>query len=172
LKPFETAVLVHLDAAYNLARWMLRDASAAEDAVQEACLRACRYFDTHHGAAAKAWLLAIVRNVCLDALSARKATDADEAYDDEVHGGAESSLGESPEHALARESEARWLRRCISSLPQEYREVIVLRELEELSYREIGAIVDVPVGTVMSRLARARDLLQQRLTAQRRRHGA
>jgi RNA polymerase sigma-70 factor (ECF subfamily) len=169
LKPFEDTVLVHLDAAYNLARWLTRDDAAANDAVQEACLRAYRFFGAQDGPNVKAWFLAIVRNVCLDALAARRATPQHETYDDEMHSDALSPGAiESPESAATRTSDARWVRECIATLPPEYREVIVLRELEELSYKEIGAIVEVPLGTVMSRLARARDLLQQRLTATRR----
>ena len=169
LKPFEDTVLVHLDAAYNLARWLTRDDAAADDAVQEACLRAYRFFGAQDGPNVKAWFLAIVRNVCIDGLAARRAGAQNEPYDDELHGdGVSPGAIESPESAAARASDARWVRDCIATLPPEYREVIVLRELEELSYKEIGAIVEVPLGTVMSRLARARDLLQQRLTATRR----
>jgi RNA polymerase sigma factor (sigma-70 family) len=167
---FEQSVLVHLDAAYNLARWITRDAAGAEDAVQDACVRAFRFFDSQQGPSAKAWFMAIVRNVCLDWLDARRKA-GEEEYDEETHGLASvaPSAGESPETALARASEARWVRECIATLPREYREVIVLRELEELSYKEIGLIVDVPIGTVMSRLARGRALLAERLTESLRR---
>src|SRR6185295_567520 len=139
-------------------------------AVQDACLRAFRFFEAQHGSSAKAWFMAIVRNVCLDWLDARRKA-GEEEYDEETHGGASAgqSAGESPETALARAAEARWVRECIATLPREYREVIVLRELEELSYKEIGVIVDVPVGTVMSRLARGRALLAERLTQSSRR---
>ena len=171
MKSFEQTVLVHLDAAYNLARWLVRDETGAEDAVQDACLRAYRFFDTQHGPSVKAWFIAIVRNACLDWLEAHRGAGAHETYDDEIHGfDATLDIGtESPETAVMRASDARWVRECIATLPREYREVLVLRELEELSYKEIGAIVDVPVGTVMSRLARGRDLLQQRLAETRRR---
>ena len=165
---FERTVLVHLDAAYNLARWITRDAHGADDAVQDACLRAFRFFDVQQGPSVKAWFMAIVRNACLDWLEGERRWAAHEPYDDEVHAAA-LSAAESPEAALARTSEARWVRECIATLPREYREVIVLRELEELSYKEIGVIVEVPIGTVMSRLARGRALLAERLTESRRR---
>jgi RNA polymerase sigma-70 factor (ECF subfamily) len=166
---FEQQVLVHLDAAYNLARWITRDAAGADDSVQDACLRALRFFDTQHGVSVKAWFMAIVRNVCLDWIAAQRRLEGHEPYDEEDGVAHSLPTAESPEAALTRASEARWVRQCIASLPREYREVIVLRELEELSYKEIGAIVDVPVGTVMSRLARGRALLQERLVESRRR---
>jgi RNA polymerase sigma factor (sigma-70 family) len=171
LNRFEQTVLVHLDAAYNLARWLTRDEAGADDAIQDACLRAHRFFEKQHGPNPKAWFLAIVRNVCVDWLAAHRAGLEDEPYDEETHGSRSGALSdfESPEAAYARTAEARWVRNSIATLPREYREVIVLRELEELSYKEISAIIDVPVGTVMSRLARGRELLQQRLIESRRR---
>jgi RNA polymerase sigma-70 factor (ECF subfamily) len=172
LKPFEDTVLVHLDAGYNLARWLVRDEAEASDAVQEACLRAYRFFGSQNGPNVRAWFLAIVRNACLDALAGRRASAQHESYDEETHTDHDAGALDSPEEAASRASDARWVRECIATLPREYREVIVLRELEELSYKEIGAIVEIPVGTVMSRLARGRDLLQQRLTASRRRRDA
>lgn len=161
LSRFETVVLVHLDAAYNLARWLTRDAAGADDAVQEACLRAFRFFDSLQGPSPKAWLMAIVRNACLDWLKDQRVHRADESYDEDVH---ISGVVESTESAAARASDARWLHEGLAKLPREQREVLVLRELEELSYKEISAIVGVPIGTVMSRLSRGRELLQQRLT--------
>ena len=161
LSRFETVVLVHLDAAYNLARWITRDSAGADDAVQEACLRAFRFFDSLQGPSPKAWLMAIVRNACLDWLKDQRARGADEAYDEAVH---TERVVESAESTVARASDARWLHEGLARLPREQREVIVLRELEELSYKEISAIVGVPIGTVMSRLSRGRELLQQRLT--------
>jgi RNA polymerase sigma-70 factor (ECF subfamily) len=168
---FERTVLVHLDAAYNLARWIIRDAAGAEDATQDACLRAFRFFEDQHGPNAKSWFMAIVRNACLDWLEAQRRGGRHESYDEEVHGEWAVSPGamEAPDVAAARTADARWVRDCIASLPREYREVLVLRELEELSYKEIGTVVEVPVGTVMSRLARGRALLQQRLVEARRR---
>ncbi len=167
LKRFEIAVLAHLDAAHNLARWIVRDDAAAEDVVQEASLRAFRFFDGMHGASPKAWFMAVVRNACLDWLKDHRRRGVEEEYDDEVHSLAASPPArvglEPPDAALARASESRWLRECVMALPRDYREVVVLRELEDLSYKEISGIVGVPIGTVMSRLARGRDLLQRRM---------
>ena len=163
---FEEVILVHLDSAYNVARWIVRDADHARDAVQDGCLRAFRAFDQMHGPNPRAWFLAVIRNSCIDLLRDRKGHAGDEEYDEDVHGAAhaaDSDAAATPEDLAARASDARWLHGCIESLPREHREVIVLRELEELSYKEISAIVDIPIGTVMSRLARGRDLLQQRL---------
>jgi RNA polymerase sigma factor (sigma-70 family) len=163
---FEEQVLVHLDSAYNLARWITRDAGTAWDAVQDGCLRAFRAFDQMQGPNARAWFLAVIRNTCIDLLRERRGRVVEEEYDEDLHGSGVASDGGgaiSPEDIAARASDARWLRGCIDALPSEYREVIVLRELEELSYKEISAIVDIPIGTVMSRLARGRELLQQRM---------
>jgi RNA polymerase sigma factor (sigma-70 family) len=168
---FEAMVLIHLDAAYNLARWLTRDPSGADDAVQEAYLRAFRFFDDLNGPNPKAWLLTIVRNACLDWLKDQRLPGTAEDFDEELHSAsavaALSIVSESPEATASRASDARWLRAGIATLPREYREVLVLRELEELSYKEISAIVGVPIGTVMSRLSRSRDLLQLRLTDSR-----
>jgi RNA polymerase sigma factor (sigma-70 family) len=161
LARFEAVVLVHLDAAYNLARWLTRDAAGADDAVQEAYLRAFRFFDNLQGPSAKAWLMAIVRNACLDWLKDQRVRGTDEAYDEDVH---TERVVESTESTVARAADARWVHEGLATLPREQREVLVLRELEELSYKEISAIVGVPIGTVMSRLSRGRELLQQRLT--------
>ena len=163
---FEEQVLVHLDSAYNLARWITRDAVTAKDAVQDGCLRAFRAFDQMQGPNARSWFLAVIRNTCIDLLREQRGRAVEEEYDEDVHGSGiapEGSGALTPEDIAARASDAHWLRGCIDALPREYREVIVLRELEELSYREISAIVDIPIGTVMSRLARGRDLLQQRV---------
>ena len=156
---------MHLDSAYNVARWIIRDPGLARDAVQDGCLRAFRAFDQMTGPNARSWFLAVVRNACIDLLREQRIHAVEEEYDEEVHGGGMADAGDAmtPEGLAARASDARWLHGCIDSLPREYREVIVLRELEELSYREISAIVDIPIGTVMSRLARGRDLLQQRM---------
>lgn len=171
LTRFETTVLVHLDAGYNLARWLTHDEPGAEDAVQDACLRAFRFFDSLSGPSPKAWFMAIVRNACLDWLKNNRQRTLEDAYDEDVHGAGAGSASnaaiETPEGAAMRASDARWVREGIAALPREYREVVVLRELEELSYKEISVIVDVPIGTVMSRLSRGRDLLQQRLLAPR-----
>lgn len=163
LTQFKTMVLTHLDAAYNLAHWLTRDAAGAQDCVQDSCLRAFRAFDQLHGPNPKAWFMAIVRNAALDWLRANKQRWAEDTYDEETHGGIAAAA--SPEDTVMQAAQARWVHECIATLPRDYREVIVLRELEDLSYKEISAIVDVPIGTVMSRLARGRDLLRQRLRA-------
>ena len=162
---FEREVLPHLDAAHNLARWFMRGRGDAEDAVQEACLR-----DGFHGGNAKAWLLKIVRNCCLNALRGRQLTESmsadEEGRLDPAHERALAEAGHgtrSAEALLIAKAEAAVLEESLAGLPTDYREVLVLREIEELSYREISRIADVPLGTVMSRLARARTLLQKRL---------
>lgn len=163
---FEATVLVHLDAAWHFACWMVGDEATAQDALQEACVKALRSFDSRNGPSARAWFFAVVRNACIDLLRERRRRGNEDAFDDELHG---AQAVESPETLAARASDARWVREEIARLPQEFREVIVLRELEELSYKEISAIVKVPIGTVMSRLSRGRDLLGQRMRAQTKR---
>ncbi|MBU6437887.1 MAG: sigma-70 family RNA polymerase sigma factor [Betaproteobacteria bacterium] len=166
----EAVVLPHLDAAYNLARWLMRDEWAAQDAVQDAALRAVLHVEQQQGPNAKAWFMAIVRRSCINAFNARSGRGDEVPLDDE-HLPAElaTAAGDGPEEQAMRRASAQQLHVCIESLPLQYREVLVLRELEELSYREIGAIVDVPVGTVMSRLSRARDLLARKMHAVQRR---
>ena len=157
---------MHLDSAYNLARWITRDTRMAKDAVQDGCLRAFMAFDQMQGPNARAWFLAVIRNTCIDQLREQQNHAVEEEYDEQAHGSGVALDGRgaiTPEEIAVRASDARWLRGCIDALPREYREVVVLRELEELSYKEISAIVDIPIGTVMSRLARGRDLLQQRM---------
>ena len=155
---FERQVLPHLDAAYNLARWLLHDAHAAEDAVQDACERALTYFSGFRGDAARPWFLTIVRRACYDWMTRNRRDvplddgDAAEAIDDSVAG---------PEQAALDGETTRSLAAALAALPPAYREVIVLRELEDLSYKEIAQVVDIPIGTVMSRLARARALLRR-----------
>src|SRR5579863_1204516 len=155
---FEETVMPHLDAAYNLARWLARNDHDAEDLVQESYLRAFRSFDTFHGQDGRAWLLAVVRNTCFTFLK-RKGGQPFVEFDERMHSGS----GESPdaENILLTQAALGSLHKCLEGLPVEYREAIVLRELEELSYKEIADIARVPVGTVMSRLARARRRLQQ-----------
>ena len=161
LARFEATVLVHLPAAYNLARWITGDDASAQDCVQEACVKALRAFEARTGPSAKAWFMAVVRNACLDALRERRRRKDEERFDDEAPGLASGT--DQPDAAYARAAEARMVRAEIARLPVDMREVIVLRELEELSYKEISAIVKIPIGTVMSRIARGRDLLAQRL---------
>jgi RNA polymerase sigma factor (sigma-70 family) len=155
---FEETIVPHLNAAYNLARWLTRNGPDAEDLVQEAYLRAFRSFDTFQGKDGRAWLLAVVRNTCFTWL--RKKGDQPSAeFDERIH----SAADESPnaESVLLNEAALGSLRSCLEALPLEFREVIILRELEELPYKEISEIARVPVGTVMSRLARGRKRLQQ-----------
>jgi RNA polymerase sigma-70 factor (ECF subfamily) len=160
---FEQAVLPHLDAAYNLARWLMRNDQDAEDMVQEACLRALRFFGGYRGTDGRAWLLTIVRNTCYSWLRHHRAHDLMTPFDEDAH----SAAGESsdPEALSQRHVEAELLSQAVEALPVEFREVIVLRELEGLSYKQIALIADVPIGTVMSRLARARRRLHECLVA-------
>ena len=157
---FDALILPHLDAAYNLARWLTRDTHDAEDVVQDACMRALKYIGSLEGADARGWFLKSVRNAFYDWLGRNRPTevvnDENEAVDAAVDPGALS-----PEQAVMRKAELRMLADAVAELPLQYREVLILRELEELSYKEIARVADIPVGTVMSRLARARDLLQR-----------
>ena len=154
---FERLFLPHLNAAYNLARLLTRNTQDAEDIVQESYLRALRAFSTFHGEACRPWLLAIVRNTAFSWLRKNGAHAAHSEFDERHHAGVEQS----PEtQSLGAEQSAR-LNRCIEKLPADFREAIALREQEDLSYREISEITGVPVGTVMSRLARARVRLAQ-----------
>jgi RNA polymerase sigma-70 factor (ECF subfamily) len=160
---FEAAVLPHLDAAYNLARWLTRDDADAEDVVQTACLRALRFFDGFQGGSARAWLLTIVRNAFYTWLAQHRAQELDAPFDEEVH--TVEQAGGDPEAELLRQADAGLLRQAFAALPVVFREVIVLREIEGLPYKEIAAIAGIPIGTVMSRLARARQHLQSYLIA-------
>ncbi|WP_322104705.1 RNA polymerase sigma factor [Paraburkholderia sp. J41] len=166
---FQALALPHLDAAYNLARWLSRNAGDAEDIVQEAFLRAFRFFDAFRGDEARPWLLAIVRRVWYDEWRRRAGAEEvapfDELRDDTPLEGWETG-GVDPETLAMRAEDSRLVQEALLRLPVEYREMLVLRELEELEYREIAAIVDVPVGTVMSRLARARRRLAALLAPQ------
>lgn len=160
----EDLVLPHLGAAYNLARWLTRNDRDAEDIVQEAYLRALRSFDGFHGDTARPWLLAIVRNACHSWLGQQRQRDGHASFDEELHASgartnADADFGADPETILARADDRRMINEALASLPAAFREVIVLRDLEELSYKEIAGIVDVPTGTVMSRLSRARSML-------------
>lgn len=158
---FEAVVLPHLDAAYNLARWLTRDDHDAADVVQEATLRAMRGFATYQGGDARAWLLTVVRNTCYTWLRKNRAF-APEPLPDDLSEAAEEPSSD-PAERLVREADAQRLRGAIDTLPVEYREILVLRELEGLSYKQIGQVADLPIGTVMSRLSRARRRLQDML---------
>ena len=156
---FAASVLPHLDAAYNLARWLVRDAHDAQDVVQDALVRALRHFDGFRGGDPRPWLLAIVRNAAFAWLGSRRPGDVD-VPDDELDAAlAVGAPPSDPESLAIRRAERREIDAAISALPIAFREAVVLRELEELSYRDIARITDVPIGTVMSRLSRARHLL-------------
>jgi RNA polymerase sigma-70 factor, ECF subfamily len=163
---FDRTVLPHLDAAYDLARWLTRNDHDAEDVLQTAALRALQFFDGFHGVNARAWLLTIVRNVFYTWLDARHRGHEAVPFDEEIHAteDAGAPLGQ-PEAELLRRVESRFLREGFEALPLPLREVMVLRELEGLSYKEIAAVTAVPIGTVMSRLSRARRQLQDFLIA-------
>jgi RNA polymerase sigma-70 factor (ECF subfamily) len=152
---FEQTIVPHLDAAYKLARWLTRNQQDAEDVVQEAYLRAFRFFDGFQGGDGRAWLLAVVRNTCLSWLGRRtSSTSTSIEFDEHVHRATDEA--DNVEEVLIRNSKIDSLRTCVGKLPDEYREVIVMRELQELSYREISEVTGVPIGTVMSRLSRGR----------------
>lgn len=155
-RAFDSAMLPHLDAAYSYACYLSRDRVAAEDIVQDALLRAFRGFEGFRGEAARAWLFTIVRNCFFTSFGDKHA-----AASEQIAEGQEFNLvdGKTPESIVADRQEAARLRDIIAALPQPFREVLVLRELEELSYREIASVTDAPIGTVMSRLARARQML-------------
>jgi RNA polymerase sigma-70 factor, ECF subfamily len=156
---FEVLVLPHLDAAYNLARWLLRGEADAEDAAQEAMLRSYRFFRGFHGGDVRAWLLQIVRNTCYTWMEKNRHVKDMTEFDEELHG----PPGPTPEAiAIAGDNRER-LNQAIESLPPRSREVIVLRELEGCSYKEIATISSIPIGTVMSTLSRARRQLQMAL---------
>jgi RNA polymerase sigma-70 factor (ECF subfamily) len=156
---FETLVLPHLDAAHNLARWLLRSSADAEDAAQEAILRSYRFVHVFHGGDARAWLLQIVRNTCYSWLEKNRRMNALAEFDEEIHG----SSGPTPQALAIGVDDHERLTRALESLPARHRERIVLRELEGCSYKEIAAITSLPLGTVMSTLSRARRHLQTAL---------
>jgi RNA polymerase sigma-70 factor (ECF subfamily) len=157
---FERATLPHLDAAYNLARWLTRDEHAAEDVVQEAYFRAAKFFSGFRGGDGRTWLLAVVRRASYDWLAKWRSAAA-ERYDEAAHDPTDESLN--PEALALRTADRQLLRDALEELAPEFREAVVLRELEGLSYQQIAAVASVPVGTVMSRLSRARKQLHERL---------
>lgn len=168
---FEQAILPHLDAAYNLARWLVRDPAVAEDVVQDALLRALQYFASFRGGEERAWLLRIVRNTAYSALKTRRAgaeVSLGSGTDDTDGAGAGLDVpdpGPGPEAALAQRQDLARLDAALAALPVELRECLVLCELEQLSYKDIARITQVPIGTVMSRLWRARKALMRQQTA-------
>jgi RNA polymerase sigma-70 factor, ECF subfamily len=159
---FDSAVLAHLDAAYNLARWLVRDEHDAEDIVQEASPRAFRFFAGFHGGDPRAWLLKIVRNTAFTWLKCNRAAAPPAEFDENIH----LAPNETPtlEASLLRKADSAMIRGALDELLADFREVVVLRDFEELSYKEIGDIAEIPVGTVMSRLARARAKLACSIT--------
>ncbi len=153
---FEQIALPHLPAAYNLARWLVRNDQDAEDVVQEAYLRAFKFFDGYRGGESRTWLLTIVRNTCYSWLQRNHARELTDSIDETEIEAADFT---NPELRLVQDADAQMVRAALAELPLEFREVTVMRELEELSYKEIAAIADLPIGTVMSRLARGRKRL-------------
>ena len=160
---FEHLVLPHLDAAYNLARWLLREPSACEDAVQEAYLRAYQSFSQFRGEDARAWLLTIVRNTCFTWLQQNRRHGAAASFDEDLHDPVVTQ--NNPETILLRRADVEQVRQAIAQLPLALREIIVLREIEGMAYKQIADVVGVPIGTVMSRLSRAREKLAVTLAA-------
>lgn len=157
---FDEVVLPHLDAAYRLAHWLVGNEHDAEDAVQEASLRALRYFRTFSGRNSRAWFLRIVRNTCYGWRSHRKQPPAD-VFDEEQHSGAQPPL--TPETLLLHAADAALIKQVLRDLPDRFRELLVLRELEELSYQELADVMGIPIGTVMSGLSRARHAFRRAL---------
>ena len=160
---FRDAALPYLDDVYTLARHLLRDTADAEDAVQECYLRALKHFDSYRGPAMKPWLLAILRNVCRAEFTRRASSPINPAEDlteDEQTTPLWREAQDTPEAQALRRFDATTIRRLVADLAEPFRETFVLREIHDLSYREIADIVHAPVGTVMSRLARARALLR------------
>ncbi len=166
LPVFEEMVIPHMDAAFNLARWIMGNEQDAEDMVQEAYLRAYQYFTGFQGGNSRAWLLTIVRNTCYTWLRQNRAQELNVELNEDLADGAAAASpwganpAASPEHALQQRADHQKVRGALNQLPVEFRELIVLRELEGLSYKEIAGVAGIPLGTVMSRLARARQQLR------------
>ena len=164
LASFEAMMLPHMDAAHNLARWLLRNEQDAQDVVQEAYLRAFKSFSGFHGSNGRAWLLTIVRNTSYTLLKKNRAADLTTTFDEEVHASGHQSS--SPATILEHAEDAELIKNAMNELPAEFREILALRHQEDLSYQEIGDILKIPAGTVMSRLARARAKLREYLSSQ------
>jgi RNA polymerase sigma-70 factor (ECF subfamily) len=164
LASFEQAMLPHLDAAHNLAKWLLRNEEDAKDVVQEAYLRAFKSFGGFHGSNGRAWLLTIVRNTSYTLLKKNRVADLTTTFDEEIHASGDESA--SPAIIVEHAEDAELVTKAMDELPAEFREILVLRHHEGLSYKEIADIAQIPPGTVMSRLARARAKLREYLAAQ------
>lgn len=164
LEMFEEVILPHLNAAHNLARWLTRNEQDAQDVVQESYLRAFRFFDSFRGRDGKSWLLAVVRNTCFTWRRQEKPS-TQVPFDEVTH--SVNVHEPNQEDSLVESSKIRVLRDCIEMLPPDFREIIVMRELEEMSYRQISDVACLPVGTVMSRLSRARKRLEKCATGRR-----
>jgi RNA polymerase sigma factor (sigma-70 family) len=164
LASFEAVMLPHMDAAHNLARWLLRNEQDAQDVVQEAYLRAFKSFSGFHGSNGRAWLLTIVRNTSYTLLKKNRTADLTTTFDEEIHATGQESV--SPATILEHAEDAELIKNAMNKLPAEFREILTLRHQEELSYQEIGEILKIPTGTVMSRLARARAKLREYLASQ------
>ena len=160
---FEETMLPHMDAAHNLAKWLLRNEEDAQDVVQEAYLRAFKSFGGFHGSNGRAWLLTIVRNTSYTLLKKNRAVDLTTTFDEEIHVSSHESV--SPATILEHSEDAERIREAMNELPAEFREILTLRHQEGLSYKEIADIAEIPPGTVMSRLARARAKLRECLAA-------
>lgn len=158
---FEQAVLPHLDAAYNLARWLVRSPADADDVVQEAYLRALRFFDGFRGGDSRSWILKIVRNTCYSWMRKNRPSELADEFNETKHSSEADT--EDAERMLVSRAESDCVKRALDALPVAFREILVLREIEELSYKEICDITGAPMGTVMSSLSRARKRLREQL---------
>src|SRR5580700_2226032 len=164
---FEQVVLPHLDAAYNLARWLVRNPADAEDVVQESYLRALRFFDGFRGGDSRAWILKIVRNTSYSWVRKNRPAELADEFDETIHSNEAATPG--AEAMLVSRVESARLRNALEALPVAFREVLVLREIEEMSYKEICDVTGMPMGTVMSSLSRARGRLREQLEISARR---
>ena len=159
---FEETIMPHLDAAYNLARWLTRNEHDAEDVAQDAFLRALKFFGGFRGGNSRSWLLSIVRNTAYTWLQKNRRHEIATVFDEATHDVEDPAAN--PEVLLIKNADRQEIMKAVEELPVEFREVMILRELEGMSYQEIADMTEVPVGTVMSRLARARKRLQQSLS--------
>jgi RNA polymerase sigma-70 factor (ECF subfamily) len=160
-RTFEQVVLPHMDAAYNLARWLVRNTEDAEDIVQEAYLRAFKFFGGYQGGDSRSWILKIVRNASYSFIKKNRSAEPAEEFDEKIHRPSVEPSG--AEEALLQSADSRMLRDALDELPANFREVLVLREIEGMTYKEIAELTEMPIGTVMSSLARGRAQLRDRL---------